>query len=169
MKIIERERGKGKTTQLIYIADYTGLPIVVPDNRNKRYTLELAEFLGCKNIIVYTEDQVVRKQHLEESRRVLVDDMDKFITPLSKLDILVDTATKCIGFGSKSYEELKNHTKLMKHYIDKSRILSLVGVRSSRDLIKESLSDVEKIIAAFTLLNEVGFKEVHELDKKCRS
>ena len=168
MRVIEKKRGEGKTTQLIYIADYTELPIVVPDRIDRDYTLHLAESLGCRNITVYTECEISRKQHLGRGRRVLVDDKDRFKN-LSELDIVIDTATKSIGVGSRSYEDLKNQTKLMKHFIAKSKILSLVGVRSSKDLIRESLSDTEKITLAFALLNEVGFKGVDELDKKCRS
>lgn len=48
MKMIVKDRAMGKTTQLIYISEYTGYPIVVPYEAMIIPTKEIAKRLGCK-------------------------------------------------------------------------------------------------------------------------
>lgn len=44
MKIINRPRGTGKTTQLIYLSEVSRIPIV---SRNPNYIIDMAKKLGC--------------------------------------------------------------------------------------------------------------------------
>ncbi len=58
MKIINRERGTGKTTMLISTAYVTGNPIITSTMNNKNNLLDMAERMGMSaNIEVYTIDE----------------------------------------------------------------------------------------------------------------
>lgn len=48
MNLIIKDRTMGKTTQLIYISEFTGYPIVVPYEAMIKQTKERAKNLGCK-------------------------------------------------------------------------------------------------------------------------
>lgn len=48
MKLIDIERGSGKTTKLIYTSEMTGYPIVTQNSRSVDYILKQAQELGAK-------------------------------------------------------------------------------------------------------------------------
>lgn len=47
MKMIVKDRAMGKTTQLVYISEFTGYPIVVPYEAMIAPTKEIAKKIGC--------------------------------------------------------------------------------------------------------------------------
>ena len=47
MKLIIKDRGMGKTTQLIYISESTGFPIAVPHESMINEVKNMAENIGC--------------------------------------------------------------------------------------------------------------------------
>lgn len=47
MRLIIKDRAMGKTTQLVYISEFTGYPIVVPFEAMINQTKEIANSLGC--------------------------------------------------------------------------------------------------------------------------
>lgn len=49
MKIINRERGTGKTTMLISTAYVTGKPIITYTMNNKNHLMSMAKKNGCIN------------------------------------------------------------------------------------------------------------------------
>lgn len=48
MKLINKSRGTGKTTQLIYVSAITGFKIIVPNAAMAKYVEELAKKMGLK-------------------------------------------------------------------------------------------------------------------------
>lgn len=48
MKLIDRERGSGKTTKLIYTSEMTGYPIVTKNAHSVDYIQKQAQELGAK-------------------------------------------------------------------------------------------------------------------------
>ena len=48
MKIINLERGKGKTTRLLYASEFNDMPILCSTNTEKKYLMEQAERYGLK-------------------------------------------------------------------------------------------------------------------------
>lgn len=47
MRLVIKGRQQGKTMQLIYASELTGIPIVQPTNRMCNYTKEMAKEMGC--------------------------------------------------------------------------------------------------------------------------
>lgn len=173
MRIISKRRGSGKTAQLIYIADYTKHPIVVPSERLKVHILDKSKELGCKNVEVYTEEQVIMGVHRGSGKHImLIDDLDLFSKSIEELGILVDVATMSYGPGSVSFDDMINQLKLMKHHIAKSKFLDIINEDQKRGLKRvlkaEGLSETDKIIVACMLLIEVGFKKISSLKEELR-
>ena len=48
MKLIDRERGSGKTTKLIYTSEMTGYPIVTQNSQSVEHIIRQAQELGAK-------------------------------------------------------------------------------------------------------------------------
>ena len=75
MKIINRPRGTGKTTQLIYLSECTGVPIV---SHNPDFVKTLAEKMGCKipepiNIDKFSHELLgnVRSYYIDDLEAIL--------------------------------------------------------------------------------------------------
>ena len=78
MRIINRGRGSGKTTMLVYTAYITGCPIIVYTEISKSYVLEIAKKMDILDFVdVYTLDEWLRYgNRARHNNGVLVDNMD---------------------------------------------------------------------------------------------
>ena len=78
MKIINRERGTGKTAMLISTAYVTGNPIITFTMNNKNNLLDMAERMGMStNIEVYTIDEWLKcHKFYISSNKILVDNVE---------------------------------------------------------------------------------------------
>lgn len=95
MKIINRSRVTGKTTQLIYASEANEIPIVT---HNPKYIIDLAKKLGCNIPEPISIDKYIRSYagntRLSRFPRYYVDDLEciiDFILPN------VDAVTTSIG------------------------------------------------------------------------
>lgn len=74
MKIINKSRGSGKTTQLIYLSEATGYPII---SRNPKFVSEQARSMGCKIPKPISFDKALNGFPIKYS--VLIDDSELFL------------------------------------------------------------------------------------------
>lgn len=100
MKLIKKHRGKGKTTQLIYISEYTGYPIVVRDKFTVHIIKETASRLECEIPEPMTVSDLINKTSKGVlCKKILIDEaILVFEEVLNELGVKVDCATL-------SYEE----------------------------------------------------------------
>lgn len=63
MKFINRARGSGKTTMLIYSSYTTGYPIIVKDRIREKAVIEQAKSLGL-DIRVYSLEEYIRNVYV---------------------------------------------------------------------------------------------------------
>ena len=80
MKLLNRKRNTGKSTQLVYASEITRCPIVVSTISHKEYIKYLAKELGC-NIPepINTLDPSSLKGRKDVENGVLIDDAEYFI------------------------------------------------------------------------------------------
>ena len=97
MKIINRPRGTGKTTQLIYLSECTGVPIV---SYNPEYIIALANKMGCKIPKPLNVSEFSRE--LGGVRNYYIDDLDT-VLPY----ILVNVPIATTSWGMEKQEEDK--------------------------------------------------------------
>lgn len=74
MKLIKKHRGKGKTTQLIYISEYTGYPIVVHSKSSVNIVKETASRLECKIPEPITVAELINGRQTIPYENVLIDE-----------------------------------------------------------------------------------------------
>ena len=81
MKLIIKNRGQGKTTQLIYTSEITRYPIVTTSRTSVELIKNLAKELAC-NIpepITYTDLKNNKYRGNKNFEKVLVDDVDSIL------------------------------------------------------------------------------------------
>lgn len=69
MKTYNQRRGSGKTTRLLILSDYTGIPIVVPSMFQKKLLDQKKEMVNCPNAQIEVIDNIKGK-----SKEVFVDE-----------------------------------------------------------------------------------------------
>lgn len=74
MKLISKDRGKGKTTELIYISEYTGYPIVTHSQTKVRIIKEMAEKLECNIPTPICIQQLINNKVYKLYENVLIDE-----------------------------------------------------------------------------------------------
>lgn len=72
MHLMNRERGSGKTTKLIYTSEVTGYPIVVRDRRMVDIINEQAAQMGCIIPKCISVDELRNMRHKPE--QILIDE-----------------------------------------------------------------------------------------------
>lgn len=99
MKIINRPRGTGKTTQLIYLSEVNRIPIVT---REPNYIIDLAKRMGCDipepiSITKYVNSSFSRGCAYDSQKsKYYIDDIECIIDFLLPN---VEAATTSIGQG----------------------------------------------------------------------
>lgn len=78
MKIINRARGSGKSTMLLYVAAVTSYPIIVPDFHTKEHLLLLEKESGINGVTIYTLDEWERSKPL--CGNVLIDELGNMLS-----------------------------------------------------------------------------------------
>lgn len=79
MNIINKPRGKGKTTQLIYTSATTGYPIVCQNQGMVEQITRQADSIGCNIPLPITVAEIRRNQHKYHYDNVLVDEVMFFL------------------------------------------------------------------------------------------
>lgn len=69
MKTYNQKRGSGKSTRLLILSDYTGIPIVVPSMSRKTFLDQQKEMVNCPNAQIEVIDNIRSK-----SKEVFVDE-----------------------------------------------------------------------------------------------
>lgn len=84
MRIINRSRGSGRTTMLVYTAYITGHPIITYTEVSKQNVIEIAKKMNVLDFIdVYTLDEWLRYgNHGRHNKGVLVDNMDLMLNKI---------------------------------------------------------------------------------------
>lgn len=77
MKILNKERGSGKTTQLIYTSEVTGYPIVTYTEKQANNVSEQAKKLGCNIINPITITNIkTSKRAYQSFQYILLDEAE---------------------------------------------------------------------------------------------
>ena len=81
MKMIIKDRGKGKTTGLIYTSEATGYHIIEPTLAEAKLTKEMADKMGCDIPEVYDIDSVLHNPNVDRTsgNLFLLDNADRII------------------------------------------------------------------------------------------
>lgn len=100
MKLIDRERGSGKTTKLIYTSEITGYPIVAESNQSIEYIKRQARELGANipNPMTVKEMRSIRGIRFD---RILLDEGFSIIEEALKTYFGVEVAA--VTFTSNDY------------------------------------------------------------------
>lgn len=98
MKTYNQERGSGKTTRLLILSDYTGIPIVVPSMYQKELLEQKKEMVNCPNAQIEVIDKIRGK-----SKEVFVDEGYFLLKELLMRDygVSVAASTDTIPFFEK--------------------------------------------------------------------
>ena len=94
MKIVNMDRGNGKTTILIHTAYVTGYPIVVFNNKRAEQVLVQAKRIGLDDISVFTIEEWNRSR--AHGSPVLIDESKEIIE--TALKNLLHTEVKAVTF-----------------------------------------------------------------------
>ena len=81
MKMIIKDRQKGKTTGLIYTSEATGYHIIEPTPAEAKLTMEMAANMGCDIPEVYDIDSVLHNPNVDRTsgNLFLLDNADRII------------------------------------------------------------------------------------------
>lgn len=102
MKTYNQKRGSGKTTRLLILSDYTGIPIVVPSMFQKKLLEQKKEVVNCPNAQIEVIDKIRGK-----SKEVFVDEGYSLLKELLMRDygVSVAAATDTIPFWGKESDD----------------------------------------------------------------
>lgn len=78
IKIVEKDRGRGKTTAIIKESEKTGYPIICANTISKKYIYELANNIGCV-VCAFTFEEYEKNKGLDAFKKVLVDELPLFM------------------------------------------------------------------------------------------
>lgn len=67
MKLIVKDRGMGKTIELIHVSEATGYPIAVSTEMHRRCIIDKAKELKCNMSLT---DKVIQKQYVETLKSI---------------------------------------------------------------------------------------------------
>lgn len=87
MKIIYKQRGKGKTTQLLYSSDTTRIPILVGDEHQKKYIVDDAIQLGLNIPQPLSVNDVVNKRGSVLPETCYVDNAEMVLSRLLNINV----------------------------------------------------------------------------------
>lgn len=75
MEIINKDRGMGKTTQLIHMANEQNIPIIVANPKSREYVKYLANKLGYPNTKVFSLYEMIPSNET----KILIDEIEIFL------------------------------------------------------------------------------------------
>lgn len=104
MKFIIKDRGMGKTTQLIYTSEVTGYPIATMSSASIAYIKTMAEEMGCDIPDPITYNDLVNRKGMGNRQydNILVDDANLIIE--KALNEYLHCNVKGIAFTNTKYQ-----------------------------------------------------------------
>ena len=75
MKIINVDRGRGKTTRALFLSEYLDVPILCANTRYKRMLIDVASQHSIKIPNPLSVDELHTKSRLEDISTVIVDEI----------------------------------------------------------------------------------------------
>lgn len=96
MQIDIRDRGEGKTTNLILDSYFTGIPIVTTTQQRKAFIEEQARFMGFSNIRVYIVNEIVKNKELvgAKYREVYIGELQDVLEEILSCRVVKATMTR---------------------------------------------------------------------------
>lgn len=111
MQLIIKDRGKGKTAQLIYASEITGMPIAQLTRAMCNHTKQMAKEMGCIIPEPVTVDELRNLHRVPNQSGVLVDNVHLIIS-----DALNHYLNANVIGGTMT--DLLKHEKILRGYVN---------------------------------------------------